>query len=202
MCVKYEVYLFSDEIHSDIIFSNHKHIPIASLNQDIKELTFTLMAPSKTFNVAGLQGSFVISPNKEKKKRLEKQLSNQGFGLLNTFAYVAMEATYQYGDEWLQQLISLLELNYEHLESELLNNTEIKPIQPEGTYLVWLDFTKTGYSHKEIDKILKEEAKVGLNDGITFGQVQGEQFMRINIAAPTETVEEAVKRLVASFSRK
>ncbi|GEN46995.1 MalY/PatB family protein [Alkalibacillus haloalkaliphilus] len=199
LCVKYNVYLFSDEIHADIVFNGYKHTPIAKLNEQISAITFTLMAPSKTFNVAGLQGSFVISPNNELKKQLEKQLSQQGFGLLNTFAYVAMEATFQHGDAWLEELIPLLEENYKYLESELNNRTKIKPIKPEGTYLIWLDFTQTGYSHKEIKSKLNEEAKVGLNDGVTFGKDVGDQFMRINIAAPTETVKEATKRLVEAF---
>ncbi|MDV2582125.1 MalY/PatB family protein [Alkalibacillus haloalkaliphilus] len=199
LCVKYNVYLFSDEIHADIVFNGYKHTPIAKLNEQTSAITFTLMAPSKTFNVAGLQGSFVINPNNELKKQLEKQLSQQGFGLLNTFAYVAMEATFQHGDAWLEELIPLLEKNYKYLESELNNRTKIKPIKPEGTYLIWLDFTQTGYSHKEIKSKLNEEAKVGLNDGVTFGKDVGDQFMRINIAAPTETVKEATKRLVQAF---
>ncbi|WP_017187034.1 MalY/PatB family protein [Alkalibacillus haloalkaliphilus] len=199
LCVNYNVYLFSDEIHADIVFNGYKHTPIAKLNEQISAITFTLMAPSKTFNVAGLQGSFVISPNIELKKQLEKQLSQQGFGLLNTFAYVAMEATFQHGDEWLEELIPLLEENYKYLESDLYNYTKIKPIKPEGTYLIWLDFSQTGYSHKEIKSKLNEEAKVGLNDGVTFGKDVGNQFMRINIAAPTETVKEATKRLVQAF---
>ncbi|MDQ0352928.1 cystathionine beta-lyase [Alkalibacillus filiformis] len=200
LCVKYNVYLFSDEIHADIVFNGHKHTPIAKLNEQISAITFTLMAPSKTFNVAGLQGSFVISPNNELKKQLEKQLSQQGFGLLNTFAYVAMETTFQHGDEWLEELIPLLEENYHHLDSELHNHTKIKPIKPEGTYLIWLDFSQTGYAHKEIKSKLNDEAKVGLNDGVTFGKDDGDQFMRINIAAPTETVKEATKRIVEAFS--
>ncbi|WP_188206568.1 MalY/PatB family protein [Alkalibacillus aidingensis] len=202
LCIKYKVLLFSDEIHSDIIFRPNKHTPIASLNEEISQLTFTLMAPSKTFNVAGLQGSYVINPNQEAKKQFEKQLGNQGLGILNTFAYTAIEATYQYGEKWLEKLITQLEENRDILIKSLNNSdTQIKPITPEGTYLIWLDFSETSYTHKEIVDKLKDEAKVGLNDGVTFGKDTGRLFMRINIACPPSIVEEGVKRIIETFER-
>ncbi|MDQ0160841.1 MalY/PatB family protein [Alkalibacillus salilacus] len=198
LCVSYNVYLFSDEIHSDIIFSGHQHLPVADLNENISALTFTMMAPSKTFNIAGLQASFTISPDEESKKTLDQQLMKQGAVMLNTIAYTAMEAAYQHGEPWLEDLIKHLEGNYAYLQ-EQLKPTKVKPVKAEGTYLIWLDFSETGLNHEEIKRKLNHEAKVGLNDGQSFSKEHGDQFMRINIACPREMVEDAVERLVSTF---
>ncbi|RPF50294.1 MalY/PatB family protein [Aquisalibacillus elongatus] len=199
LCVKYDVYLFSDEIHADIIFNGHKHLAVATLNEQIAEKTFTLMAPSKTFNIAGLQASYVISPNKELKEKVDQQLMRQGFSMLNTFAYTALEAVYKHGADWLDALIEQLEENKQLIDQKLEeSNAPITSVQTEGTYLVWLDFSKTGLDHDEIKRKLNDEAKVGLNDGKSFGE-QGEQFMRINIASPPSTIEEGIDRIIKAF---
>ncbi|WP_411953719.1 MalY/PatB family protein [Alkalibacillus sp. S2W] len=198
LCVTYNVYLFSDEIHSDIIFSGHKHRPVADLNENISALTFTMMAPSKTFNIAGLQASFTISPDEDSKKILDKQLMKQGAVMLNTIAYTAMEAAYQHGEPWLEDLIKHLEDNYAYLQ-EQLKQTPITPVKADGTYLIWLDFSETGLDHDEIKRKLNHEAKVGLNDGQSFSKEHGDQFMRMNIACPHEMIEDAVERLVSTF---
>ncbi|MET3683629.1 cystathionine beta-lyase [Alkalibacillus flavidus] len=199
LCVKYNVYLFSDEIHSDIIFSGSKHNPIASLNDDIQALTFTMMAPSKTFNIAGLQASFTISPDEESKKTLDTQLMKQGIVMLNTIAYTAMEAAYQHGEPWLEELIEHLESNFNYLQ-EQLQDTPITPVRAEGTYLIWLDFSETGLSHEDIKQKLNHEAKLGLNDGQSFSEEHGDQFMRMNIACPRSMVEDGVERLIQTFN--
>ncbi|SEQ86924.1 MalY/PatB family protein [Piscibacillus halophilus] len=199
LCVQYNVYLFSDEIHADIVFSGHQHTPIASLNHDIEQLTFTLMAPSKTFNIAGLQASYVISPNEELKKKVDQQLMRQGFASLNTFAFIALETVYNHGENWLDDLIIQLENNKKLIDQKLANSSvDITAADTEGTYLIWLDFTKTGLSHEEIKKKLNNEAKVGLNDGKSFGD-QGEQYMRINIASPAQVIEEGIDRIIKAF---
>lgn len=199
LCVKYNVYVFSDEIHSDIIFSNSKHTSIANINNDIRELTFTLMAPSKTFNVAGLQASFAIAPNKNAKKQFDNQLLKQGFISLNTFAYIALETCYKYGSDWLNGLLDQLEKNRNHMITVVENSQKpIKVIPSEGTYLMWLDFSETGLSHDEIKRKLIDDAKVGLNDGLTFGK-QGEKFMRINIGCPPKILDEGIKRILNAF---
>lgn len=192
--------LFSDEIHADIVFSQSEHFPAIRVNEKVKELTFTLMAPSKTFNIAGLQGSFILSPNEEQKEKLDKQLQKQGIGMLNTFAYTAMQTVYESGEEWLEELNKTLENNRDLVKNMFdESGLPIRTIPSEGTYLVWLDFRETEIPHDELKKILIEEAKVGLNDGTTFGK-QGEQFMRMNIAAPRSTVEDGVNRIIEAFS--
>ncbi|MGM8216507.1 MalY/PatB family protein [Bacillaceae bacterium W0354] len=199
LCVKYNVYLFSDEIHNDVVFNNSKHYPIANLNESIKQLTFSLMAPSKTFNVAGLQASYIISPNPEAKKAFDAQLLKQGFSSLNTFGCVALEAVYKHGKTWLENLLKQLEDN-RNMVIEQINKSglPIHVVKSEGTYLVWLDFTQTGLDHEEIKRKLIHEAKLGLNDGLTFG-TQGEKFMRMNIACPPSTIEEGLNRLITAF---
>ncbi len=200
LCVKYGVYLFSDEIHSDVIFSDAKHYPAIRVNEKVRELTFTLMAPSKTFNIAGLQASFIVSPNEEKKQELDQQLQKQGIGMLNTFAYTAMQTVYESGEQWLEDLNQTVESNRDLvIERFRESGLPIRPIRSEGTYLVWIDFSEVGLAHDDLKKKLIEEAKVGLNDGTTFGK-QGEQFMRMNIAAPRTTVEEGVNRIIKAFS--
>ena len=200
LCVKYNVMLFSDEIHADIVFSQSEHFPAIRVNEKVKELTFTLMAPSKTFNIAGLQGSFILSPNEEQKEKLDKQLQKQGIGMLNTFAYTAMQTVYESGEEWLEELNKTLENNRDLVKNMFdESGLPIRTIPSEGTYLVWLDFRETEIPHDELKKILIEEAKVGLNDGTTFGK-QGEQFMRMSIAAPRSTVEDGVNRIIEAFS--
>ncbi|WP_054753517.1 MalY/PatB family protein [Piscibacillus salipiscarius] len=199
LCVKYGVYLFSDEIHADIVFDGYEHIPVASLNDKINELTFTLMAPSKTFNIAGLQASYVISPNEDLKKKVNEQLMRQGFSMLNTFAFTALETVYKHGEDWLNALIQKLEDNKKLIDEKLeQSSAKIKSVDTEGTYLVWLDFTKTGLEHDEIKRKLSDEAKVGLNDGKSFGD-QGEKFMRINIASPSQIIEEGIDRIIKAF---
>ncbi|WP_228547589.1 MalY/PatB family protein [Filobacillus milosensis] len=199
LCVQYDVYLFSDEIHADVIFSSYKHYPIAHLNKDIHQLTFTLMAPSKTFNIAGLQASYVISPNRDFKKKVDEQLMRQGAMTLNTFAFTALEVVYNHGEEWLDELIEQLEENKQLVNDKLeQSQSNISSVDTEGTYLVWLDFSKTGLKHEEIKRKLNDEAKVGLNDGKSFGD-QGEQFMRINIASPPSIIEEGIDRIIKAF---
>ncbi|MGP4072986.1 MalY/PatB family protein [Piscibacillus sp. B03] len=197
LCVKYNVWLFSDDIHADIVFDGYEHTPISTLNDEIAKLTFTLMAPSKTFNIAGLQASYVISPNEDLKKKVNEQLMRQGFSSLNTFAFTAMETVYNHGADWLDALIRQLEEN-KQLIDEKLAGTKISAVDTEGTYLVWLDFSKTGLDHDEIKRKLNDEAKVGLNDGKSFGD-QGETFMRINIASPKQVIEEGIDRIIKVF---
>ncbi|GEL77908.1 MalY/PatB family protein [Tenuibacillus multivorans] len=199
LCVQYNVYLFSNEIHADIVFKQAKHYPVATLNEEINQLTFTLMAPSKTFNIAGLQASFVVSPNQELKEKFDQQLMQQGFASLNTFAFTALEAVYKHGEPWLDGLIKQLEENKALIDQKLKENEiGISSVYTEGTYLIWLDFSGTGLKHDDIKRKLNDEAKVGLNEGKMFG-AQGEQFMRMNIAAPPETVEEGINRIIKAF---
>ncbi|HLT56928.1 MAG TPA: MalY/PatB family protein [Bacillota bacterium] len=196
LCLKYDVMIFSDEIHADLVFPGEKHTPIASLSDEVLENTITCMAPSKTFNLAGLEASYVIAADAEKRKKLKKQFLKSGYnGLLNTMANTALEAAYTYGKPWLEELMQLLESHKNYVTEQLEAETNLKVTRSEGTYLLWLDCTGLGLSGKELKQFMIEKAKVGLNAGLDYGD-EGEQYMRMNIACPRATLEEGVNRII------
>lgn len=196
LCLKYDVMIFSDEIHADLVFPGEKHIPIASLSDEVLENTITCMAPSKTFNLAGLEASYVIAADAEKRKKLKKQFLKSGYnGLLNTMANTALEAAYTYGKPWLEELMQLLESHKNYVTEQLEAETNLKVTRSEGTYLLWLDCTGLGLSGKELKQFMIEKARVGLNAGLDYGD-EGEQYMRMNIACPRATLEEGVNRII------
>lgn len=196
LCLKYDVMIFSDEIHADLVFPGEKHTPIASLSDEVLENTITCMAPSKTFNLAGLEASYVIAADAEKRKKLKNQFLKSGYnGLLNTMANTALEAAYTYGKPWLEELMQLLESHKNYVTEQLEEETNLKVTRSEGTYLLWLDCTGLGLSGKELKQFMIEKAKVGLNAGLDYGD-EGEQYMRMNIACPRATLEEGVNRII------
>ena len=196
LCLKYDVMIFSDEIHADLVFPGEKHTPIASLSDEVLENTITCMAPSKTFNLAGLEASYVIAADAEKRKKLKNQFLKSGYnGLLNTMANTALEAAYTYGKPWLEELMQLLESHKNYVTEQLEAETNLKVTRSEGTYLLWLDCTGLGLSGQELKQFMIERAKVGLNAGLDYGD-EGEQYMRMNIACPRATLEEGVNRII------
>ncbi|WP_156288537.1 MalY/PatB family protein [Oceanobacillus salinisoli] len=202
LCLKHDVLVISDEIHADLVFAGEKHIPIASLSEEIAQHTITCMAPSKTFNLAGLEASYVITSDKEKRDRLIAQFNKQGHGNgLNTMANTALESAYNHGAPWLDELNTVLEGHKNYVTKQLQRNTDLKVIRSEGTYLVWIDCSALGLDAKELKKFMIHEAKVGLNAGIDYGE-EGKQFMRMNIACPRATIEEGVKRIIDAVNHK
>ncbi|MRG85200.1 MalY/PatB family protein [Salinibacillus xinjiangensis] len=200
LCLKHNVTIISDEIHGDLTYPEHTHIPMASFSDEIREQVITCMAPSKTFNLAGLQASYLIVPNEKKRKSIEKQFSSQGLGMLNTFGIVAMEAAYLHGEEWLDQLIQVLDENKKYVQEKIHEHTDqIKVLDAEGTYLLWLDCRQMGLSSSELKQFFVSNAKVGLNDGLSFGR-EGDGFMRMNIACPNEIVVEGVNRIIQALN--
>lgn len=198
LCMKHDVLIISDEIHSDLVYPGYKHIPVASLSKEIEANTITCMAPSKTFNLAGLQASYIITPDKKMRESMNEQFGLQGLNMLNTMGITAMEAAYEHGGEWLDELIQVLKSNKDRLMERLHSETDqIKVIEPEGTYLIWLDCRGMGLTHSDLKQWFVDKAKVGLNDGASFGE-DGEGFMRINIACPPETLEEGINRIVSA----
>lgn len=193
--VRRNIRVISDEIHSDIILKGNKHIPFASINSEVEKMAITCMAPTKTFNLAGLQTSMVILPNKE-----DHDILSNAFGIIdmvrnNCFGQVATIAAYNDGEEWLDQLLGYIEGNMDFLVDYMNKNIpSIKVLKPEGTYLVWLDFNSLGYDNKELKEFMIREAKVALTDGGFFG-FGGDGFMRINLATPRSKVVECVERI-------
>lgn len=195
LCLKHQVLVISDEVHCDLILNDHIHTPFASISKEFSEHSITCVAPSKTFNLAGLQASAIVIPNEENERKFKESLNIQDTGMTNPFAVTALEAAYNHGDEWLDQLLIYLQRNVDFLSAFFKQNLpQINVIQPEGTYLVWLDFRSLNLSAKELEKFLLSKAKVALNQGYIFGQA-GEGFVRINIACPQATLKEGLKRI-------
>lgn len=200
LCLKYDVLILSDEIHADLIYPGETHIPIASLSEDIAANTITFMSPSKTFNLAGLQASYIITSDKKTKETLDSQLLKQGHNMLNTMGNTALEAAYRYGEEWLDGLKSVLQQHKEYVTSMLEEKTDILTVtRSEGTYLLWIDCSKLQLDSDALKKFMNETAKVGLNAGVDYGE-EGKLFMRMNIACPRETLEKGVKRLISAVN--
>lgn len=197
LCHEYDVLILADEIHADLIFKNHQHIPIASLSEEISQRTITFMSPTKTFNLAGLQASYMVVTDASKRIKLAKQLGTQGFNSLNTMGTIALNAAYADGLPWLNQLLVVIEENKDYAKQRLETetNNKLKVIDSEGTYLLWIDCQQLGLTDKELQDFMIQQAKVGLNAGSSYGK-PGKQFMRLNLACPKSTLEEGINRIV------
>lgn len=200
MCLKYNCLLVSDEIHSDLIMTGYQHIPVARISKKIAQNTITCMAPSKSFNLAGMSTSQIIISNPLIRKQLETYLIDRlHLHLGNTFGDVALEAAYNNGAEWIDQLCKYLTGNVIFAKNFIATNlTGIKTFRHEGTYLLWVDFSNIALSHKELYDLLICKAGLGFNDGAIFGK-EGEKCMRINLACPRKIVEEAMSRMKKVF---
>ena len=195
ICLKHNIIVVSDEIHADILFKGYRHIPFASISPAFAHNSITCTAPSKTFNLAGLQTSSIIIPNKKYYKIYENILDGLALDENNVFGLVALEAAYRDGEEWLEQLLSYLNENLKFLMKYFKERIpKIKVIRPEGTYLVWLDCRQLGFNTKGLNNFMIKKARVALDDGYWFG-TEGEGFMRINIACPRSFLEEGLKRI-------
>lgn len=195
ICLKHNVKIVSDEIHSDFVYPENKHIVFSSLDEKYQNITITCTAPTKTFNLAGLQISNIFIPNLEIRKKVLKQLDRVGYSQVNLMGLVACEAAYKYGRQWLNELKEYLLDNLNFLRDYLETNIpQIKLIEPEGTYLIWLDCSALGLEDKALEKFIVEKAKLWLDSGYIFGK-EGEGFQRINIACPRETLKKALEQL-------
>lgn len=199
VCMENNIMIISDEIHSDLIYKEHRHIPLATISEEVKNNCMITMAPSKTFNVAGLASSLVIIPDKNKFARYERHLGVGHLGMGNIFGSIALEAAYTYGDNWLDEMLTYLWDNYLLLENFIEKNLpRVKVMKPEGTYLVWLDFTDYNMKNDELMKFTIEQAQLALNDGGRFG-TGGDGWLRINIGCPRSILEQALNRLEKAF---
>ncbi|MEH7525440.1 MalY/PatB family protein [Bacillus sp. JJ1503] len=199
LCHQYHCLILSDEIHSDLVFKQNKHIPIASLDNKFSEITITCIAPTKTFNLAGLQASAVIISNKELREGFQKVLQRQGFFSLPTFGAIGMEAAYQHGDSWLDELLEYLHENIATAKSFIEKHLpSIKVMEPEGTYLLWLNCRGLDLSDEDIRERLLYKGKLALEPGKKYGP-GGEGFVRMNIACPREMLLDGLERLKKAF---
>lgn len=194
ICRKYDVIVVSDEIHEDFVF-NGKHQVFADLSEDAKNRTITCTAPSKTFNLAGLQVSNIWIANPKLLEKFKKQIAAAGYSQLNTLGLTACEAAYRYGGEWHAELLGYLKSNLNFLREFLQTRLpEVKLIEPEGTYLVWLDFGSLGLTEEQREELFTKKAGIWLDSGVIFGAA-GEGFERINIACPRSILKDALERI-------
>jgi len=201
ICLKNNIMVISDEIHSDLVFEGSKHIPFASISEEAASNSVIFMAPSKTFNVAGLSSSVAIIPNKTNFARYDRALDVGHLGMGNIFGTVALEAAYSHGDEWLAQVLDYIWDNYLFLEKFMSEKLpKVKVMKPESTYLIWLDFNEYGMNDSELFNFTINEAKVGLNNGAKFG-TGGNGWLRINIGCPRSILEEGLNRLKKAFGK-
>ncbi len=201
LVVKYQVLVVSDEIHSDLLLFGNRHIPFASLGKEVADLTFTCVAPSKTFNLAGLYTSVVIATNPTLKKGYERILDAVHVGGGCLFGQVAFEAAYTHGEAWLHELISYLEGNYTMLKAfmgKALPGAVISPL--EATYLVWIDLAFLGKDEEGLKQFMIKEAGLGLNDGPMFGP-GGANYQRLNIATTTKVLQKGLEQLANAVDR-
>lgn len=195
ICMEEDVLLVSDEIHSDLIFNGKKHTPTAALSKEIGEKVITCVSATKTFNLAGLQASTTIFPDQEKKRAFDRFWANMDIRRNNPFSSVAMEAAYNEGEEWLEQLLDYLAENFRFIKGYCQQYIpKIKPNIPDATYLVWLDCRELGLDDEALRQFMIQKAGLGLNEGNTFGRsLHG--YMRLNAACPRSVLEKAMEQL-------
>lgn len=195
ICIRHGLIIVSDEIHADLTLPGFRHHPIASLNPEIASHVITLMAPSKTFNIPGLSSSFCVIHDMKLRKQFHDFLNLAELSSGNIFAITAAMAAYENGDVWLDLLTAYLLKNIQYVDSFLNENIpEISACLPQASFLIWLDCRKLNLSDAELHQFFIHRAKLGLNQGISFGP-GGEGFMRMNIGCPAETVRKAMDQL-------
>lgn len=195
ICLKHHVVIVSDEIHADLFHSNQTHYPLASLSEEIAQNTVTLMAPSKTFNIAGLHASFIISENKKLQKKIKQVQMSQGFFGLNALALTAMEAAYRVGEEWLHEVILYIEENFKVAEQFIAEELpKLRCMKSKASYLLWINCRALGLTDKEIQKSLIQKGKLALEPGNKYG-AGGEGFIRMNLGCSRTTLLDGLHRL-------
>lgn len=199
LCLKHGVFVLSDEIHADLTLPPAKHTPFASLHPELAAQSATFRAPTKTFNLAGLQAAEVILPDESRRRAFRRVQQRHGFFTLNAFAIVGAEAAYRHGGPWLDALLDYLRQNIDMTVAYLAEHLpQLRPIRPQATYLVWIDCRGLGLSEAELKKRLLEKGKLAVEFGSKFGQ-EGVGFIRLNIACPRPTLEEGLRRLATAL---
>jgi len=195
ICLRHGVIVIADEIHQDFIFPGHKHLVFANLNQNFADITLTCTSPSKTFNLAGLLHANIFISNKILREKFKEEYAQLGIGQPGIMGIITCKAVYKNGAEWLDELLEYLAQNMLLLKTYLSNHIpKIKFIEPEGTYLAWLDCRELGLSAQKLDEAVTHKGKLWLNAGYTFGK-GGAGFERINAACPRSVLHKALERL-------
>lgn len=201
ICFDKNVLVISDEIHSDLAYKGHTHIPFASVSEKAAQNSITFMAPSKTFNIAGIVSSFSLIPNKEIRERFHDYLKRSELEEGHIFAYIAAQTAYQSGKDWLHELKGYLWENVQYVDLYLKENIpQIKAMIPEASFLVWLDCRELNLSQDKLITLFVNDAKLALNEGTIFGE-EGRGFMRLNIGSPRSVIEKALCNLKTAVNK-
>jgi cystathionine beta-lyase len=196
ICFKHNVFVISDEIHADITYQNYQYMPYSkAVTEDIAQQSFTCISPAKTFNIASVTDAMVVIPNQEYRQQYEKFVAQYFLGKSNTFAVAAMESAYRNGGEWLDEFLVYLQNNLDFLKDYLGKYIpKVQLVEPEGSFLVWLDFSELNMEAKELESFLAQKARIALNSGYWFGR-QGAGYARMTIACPQSMLKEGLSRL-------
>lgn len=194
LCLRYGVIVVSDEIHCDLVYPEYEYTPFASLSPELADVTITCLAATKTFNLPGLHTSFMVISNREMKARIDKRIKTLSIHMSHHFAQEAVIAAYNESEDWLDELLVYVKGNLDYALDYLAQQLpQVKPMKPEGTYLLWVDCRALGLDKQGLKKLMYEKAKVAFNEGSTFG-TEGEGWLRINLACPRFVLEQALKQ--------
>lgn len=193
LCIQYDVLLISDEIHADIVFDGYQHTPTLTVKDADKAKIITCIAPTKTFNIAGIHAAIMVCPNKELRAKLIKDKEAHGRDDLNLLAAAAVQAAYEKGDEWVDAMISYVSNNMDYVVEELNKIEGIKVVKPQSTYLIWIDYRETGLTESEMMQRLLEKGKLAIEPGTKYSEA-GRGYLRMNVACSIETVKDGVER--------
>lgn len=195
ICYDNDIIVISDEIHADLALPGNKHVAFATVSEKAAQNSITLMAPSKTFNIAGVVSSFAVVENKKNRDKYFNYLNARQLGKGSIFGYLAAQTAYEEGEEWLSQALEYIQKNIDFVDDYLKANIpQIQIMKPEASFLIWLDCREMNLSQPELENFFIQKAKLALNSGTMFGR-EGEGFMRLNVGCPQITLEKALENL-------
>ena len=198
ICARHDVFVIADEIHGDFVFPPHRYIPYLNVSGKVAQNGAACISPGKTFNISGMVDAMVIIPNERHREKFHEFAHRHQINKVNVFATVAIEAAYRDGAEWLDELLNYIQGNVDFIRDHLRKNeTRVSFIEPEGTFLVWLDFRDLGLDAKALEKFLAQQAQIALAPGYWFGR-EGAGFARMTIGCPRKTVQSALDNLAAA----
>ena len=200
LCQKHGVLLVSDEIHQDLALFGNKHQSFNTVNEDFKEFSLILSSATKTFNIAGTKNSYAIIENPKLRLAFQKRQLANNHHEISGLGYLATEAAYRYGKDWLEELKQVFEDHINYVVDLFGKETKIKVMKPQGTYLIWLDFSAYDLTDEKLQELLRNEAKVILNPGLDYGE-EGSLHARLNVAMPTSVLEEVCQRIIITFAK-
>lgn len=198
ICKRHDVFVIADEIHGDFAFSPHRYTPYLSVSEEVAQNGVACISPAKTFNISGMVDAMAVIPNEKFRQKFHDFAHRYQINKVNVFASVAMETAYRDGDEWLDSLLVYIQGNVDFIREHLQkNDIGVSLVEPEGTFLVWLDFRGLGLDTRKLGKFLAQEAQIALAPGYWFGR-EGAGFARMTIGCPRETVRRALNNLIST----